>query len=784
MLEGVLLFILVVLAVPFFIGFAIGKSSSKKVVSVDPENNIARIQGQAEVRDYLLRYLSTQPATLKKIDLLHEMGVDTSPGAKQSYYPEPAAPQEPVVAVITAVEPVKDENQSVNVILYVASFLLVAAAVLFIGTNVPDVVKVVSAWIITFGFYAVGLFLHANIERLKPAAVAFVGTGLALLPFAGLATHLYVFHNAELSWFLTSLIGLGAFLYATLKLRSQVLAYLTLGFVFSLSVSSAEVLQAPLVWSFVVVIVVAALLNFFAYLKPKILSPVFLKPVDQSGQLAVPLAIFGSFIAGSNLELWQHGTILAVAALHYSVAALQPVNRQTYIFVARVLASLSILVFVYDYWDSWQAVGYALTAIATLHIFASALLIKIKKLANDSAWLWIGMTLQVVAIIFWNNSANKDNLIAASLGLVIITSILVSLYLKRSRYASFGVGALALLQIHLGKNILVPPLENYVLALLFTVESAVMLVVRFFWCRTGERLNISASACVFYGIVAIIFVVGEPSSWQALVFLSLAFIATAASYVEKEPNFYILTNILLFIAIYAAVELLKLESTMHWLTVAWISGSVFYAARVWFNVAKQKTEENIMMAFGLTVLFSISFIAMFGDEQVMLAASTLVVASGLLAYEGHRMKQRSLMEAALLVATFALQRMVSYDTHLDGLVYTHWWAITLAFIAIGRYSIKDKSTAFNWLIGALLVFSVPTGFAALDHPEKYQLLFLFEHIGVLTLGGLLNYRLITLWGAGGVALGVLYWLQDYTYLLVGLAGFGLILFAVWRLLRK
>lgn len=142
------------------------------------------------------------------------------------------------------------------------------------------------------------------------------------------------------------------------------------------------------------------------------------------------------------------------------------------------------------------------------------------------------------------------------------------------------------------------------------------------------------------------------------------------------------------------------------------------------------------------------------------------------------------MEIALLVATFALQRIVAHLGHLDNLVYTHWWTVILAGIALWHYAIKDKPTALNWLIAALLFFSVPTGLAALDSPEKYQLLFLFEHIGLLVIGGLANFRLVTVWGAVGVALGVLYWLQDYTFLLVGLTGLGLILFAVWRLLRK
>lgn len=782
MFEGILFFILIVLAIPFFIGYAVGKGSRGKNTH-RAGDDITRIQGQAEVRDYLLHYLSKQPATIKKASLLKVMGVDASEIHKQSYYSEKVPESEEIVVQEMPVRTVTDENQSINVILYVASFLLVAAAVLFIGTNVPDVIKVVSAWGISIGFYAAGLALHAYTKRLKPAGVAFVGTGLALLPFAGLAMNLYAVHNAELSWFITSCIGLAAFLYATLALRSQALAYLTLGFVFSLSVSSAHVLQAPLVWSFIVIIVVASLLNFIAFLKPRRLSHLFLTPIDQSGQIAVPLAIFGSWVMGGQLELWQHGTVLAISALHYAVAALRPHNRRTYIFIARVLGMLSLLVFSYDYWSSWQAVGQVLTILATLQVVASAVVIKLKKLPGDTAWLWIGMSLQALAVLTWADSADRAILTTTSFSLVILTSLLVSLYLKRSRYASFGIGMFALLQIQLAKDLLVPHFENYVVALLFVAESALMLLVRFLWCRTGERLNVSASACVLYGVMAIIFALGEPSGWQAVVFFGLSLIAAAAAYVEQEANFYILANVLLFYAVYTATDVSQLASEMHWLITAWVSSAVFYIARIYFGSLRAKARADIMMLSGLITLLGMGTLLVFG-EQTVLAGITMIIGSSLLAYEAHVRQQRSLIELAIIIGTFALQRIVADRADLDSLVYTHWWALTLTVIAFQRYVNKDKATALNWLITALIVFSVPTGFAALGEPEKYQLLFLFEHIGLLTLGGLANYRLITIWGAAGVALGVLYWLQDYTFLLVGLTGLGLIFFAVWRLLRK
>jgi hypothetical protein len=79
--------------------------------------------------------------------------------------------------------------------------------------------------------------------------------------------------------------------------------------------------------------------------------------------------------------------------------------------------------------------------------------------------------------------------------------------------------------------------------------------------------------------------------------------------------------------------------------------------------------------------------------------------------------------------------------------------------------------------------SIPTGLSALGEPDKYQLIFLIEHVALLVIGGMLNYRLAVLWGSSGVALAVLYWLKDQTYILLGLLGLGLIGLAIWRLLK-
>ena len=91
--------------------------------------------------------------------------------------PSPLVPVDPRVRAL----------RNIDITLYVAALLMVAAASLFIAIALPPTAKVVGLGLVTAGFYAVGLVMHARSERLRPAATAFTATGLALLPMTGLA---------------------------------------------------------------------------------------------------------------------------------------------------------------------------------------------------------------------------------------------------------------------------------------------------------------------------------------------------------------------------------------------------------------------------------------------------------------------------------------------------------------------------------------------------------------------------------------------------------------------
>lgn len=134
--------------------------------------------------------------------------------------PSPAW-QKPVLTAATpetgeeaAARKEKRDRQNINITLYIASLLLVAAGSLFIGAALPEGLRFAGICAITAVFYLGGLVLHAKAPRLRPAAVAFTGTGLALVPVAGLAMYNLAINDADAAWLITSLIGTIAYVTA------------------------------------------------------------------------------------------------------------------------------------------------------------------------------------------------------------------------------------------------------------------------------------------------------------------------------------------------------------------------------------------------------------------------------------------------------------------------------------------------------------------------------------------------------------------------------------------
>ncbi|MEO7904771.1 MAG: hypothetical protein ABIR91_03195, partial [Candidatus Saccharimonadales bacterium] len=308
-----------------------------------------------------------------------------------------------------AVSPEVTSLRNLNIILYVASFLLVAAGALFIGAAVPDGVKLIGVWAIVGVFYGAGYVLHRMVARLQPAAVAFLGTGLALIPFAGFALNQYGVMNPDIVWIITSVVGVAAYMAAAVRLQSQLVSYLTVAFALSLVSSSSVSLEMSLVWQFVVFIGVSLVASLIAMVKPQWVPSVFGRPIERMGQFLTPIVLVASLFAGDQIKLAGYEILFTVSTMYYVIVWLQT-RSPAYEVVVRIVASLTLTVFAFDIFDGFgSAFALSILMIAALQILYSLYVVdRPDRQGVEYRWITFMTALQLIALLTWVGGGQKE----------------------------------------------------------------------------------------------------------------------------------------------------------------------------------------------------------------------------------------------------------------------------------------------------------------------------------------------------------------------------------------
>lgn len=771
--------ILLVLGVPFGIGFLVGWLTGRNTKAVGTTSSSSYKEGYyAGRRDAELDY--PHNAAMNE-DVEEEVALKTEP--------LPRLEVEELSAEEQAKRKEQHDTKNINTTLYVASFLLVAAAALFIGAALPDAVKFMGVWLVVVLFYGGGLLLHGTVQRLRPAAVAFVGTGLALLPFTGLALYSYILPDGSLAWWITSGIGLIAFIIATLRLQSQVIAYLTMAFVFSLTISSLSVLQTPIIWYFVLLIAVSALCNLVAIWQPKLVPEVFRRPLDVTGQVLIPSTAIISVTTAmaTGLTLVDLTLILAISALFYIVASLKPSEewlRQPYLSAARALLSIAVLILAYDISGGmWSWVAFTLVVLGVVQQLWSIFYTD-KPDAFSYAWIWVGFALQVLALIFWEGNAGA---IALNLMLLMATSVLVTYKQKEVYFLSVGIGAYALLPMVVGYGVLSPQAENWMLSIVYLASAGGVMVANMRFGKPDNMVQkiVATAAYVLYVTIGLLIAITTEPGITTVLLLIGAVLVAAMSYLHKQPLVQPVAYLLLVFSSYQFVNALSVPYSWRILLAAIIAGAVLYALR-WVYAKLKDTQRADTAFYATLIVLGLATLGHLWDTTTAtVAAVALLAVAAIVAFEGQVRNRIYYYDAALIIASLSLQRLLFLaQPDLNVLVYTHWWVFVSGALALYYHGLHRNEDAKWRGIIALSILSITGGFYALFEGGMYQYIFLIEHAVLVVAGLLLTQRLVTIWGAVGVGLALLWMLRGYTYLWLALVGLGLIAFVIMRLLRR
>lgn len=448
------------------------------------------------------------------------------PVRQSNYAPVSARPQVDKAAIFEADEferPLSPKEiaiqkerttlRNLNIMLYMASFLLVAAAAAFIAAAMPEIVRLVGLLIVVLLFYTVGLALYMFAPRFKPAAIAFVGTGLAILPFIGAALTLLGEVSGSAAWLVTSLIGLAAYVYAGAVLNSQVVSYLSMAFVLSAASSAVSVADLSTVWYFISLIGVSLVASTISYFKPGVLPSVFRKPIETAGQIVTPISLVGSIFASHTMTIQMYELLFCVSTAHYLVVFLQ---RRTLFYetVVRLLGHITLLIVVWGITGmpttNETAFGLWWMLFVILQVAYSLTSMKItknsKRKSAESIWIVASHIALVLSLGFWTTDTNQQLFVTLNLVALGGVALLSALVTRRAYWGYVSLVASIAAPFTFGRGYADPEWSYTVLMLMFAVlaTSAVAALWKLRYRRSASVINLLVVSVVAYVVVTIL----------------------------------------------------------------------------------------------------------------------------------------------------------------------------------------------------------------------------------------------------------------------------------------
>lgn len=245
------------------------------------------------------------------------------PGQQTQTTPQPQAPSQPLpppqqqAASPSFTQRLRQrEDLILNILLYLASLLIVSAAGVFLSVSAGALLKIIMLLAGVFLFYGAGIATYALVPKLRLASYSFVGTALAILPFAALAYYNEYQHSGRIIWLVTSLLGTLAVLGATLKMHGRVMAYIFIAFLASDTLALTKVIGLGLTWYFVSLLILATALAIFTHLRPIPLPGSLERGLLDASEIFVPGLVISLIFYQPALSPLGLSLILALATLH------------------------------------------------------------------------------------------------------------------------------------------------------------------------------------------------------------------------------------------------------------------------------------------------------------------------------------------------------------------------------------------------------------------------------------------------------------------------------------
>lgn len=694
-------------------------------------------------------------------------------------------------------------NNSINLLLYIGAFLIVAAASIFVGfqwNTISGIIKGSVLSSLSLLFIICGFWFH-GIPKIKSAGSTFIGIGALLIPVCGAGWYNFVLKDIGISagtvWFTSSLISLGLFTYLSIRLKESFYSYASSLAVLSLSLSFVNVaglnrqtyILAALMSSFILLIT-----GLFAKKGDTQNYNHFGLPMEISAQVIMPITLFYGLIvaASDNLLFSLEGSAsIFISSLFYFILYLEV--KKPYALAATQLLLPIGFYLLYGWLDISKAyLLYTVGFIGLIYLYSS-LLLKDKNTSDEmDISLFSGTTLSIFVFIlsFAFNLPIWEKLMFSFFPIGAGISVA---YIKKEINFAYISTAFIIISSWIFVTLLLPYPHNKVTYIAFILTGfGIAFFLENIRFKQSKRISdfLTVNTTVFISI-SIALSLSHPTI-ESILFLIASVIFWIARLVWGNPNLTYGMTAGLYISLFFAMQSMKIDGPLYPLVFTALS-IILYAYQL---ATKRHVNEFCNTALvtqgALAFIYSTNiFIYSFPSQNLeYLRLNSLLTIYATMVFffvDSYLREEPNVDYAASFFGLFALLAQLKYSGMENLLYYSIPTGIYLLIMGEVRKKHEGDSAAFLDFMGNTILLIFP--FIMSYDKSYYSLVLGTIGIILLSIGITTRNKIYTHGGAVGLILAILP--QTYSYILslpkwilVGIVGVTFVGVAIFLLLNK
>ncbi|MEN9327676.1 MAG: hypothetical protein RI947_484 [Candidatus Parcubacteria bacterium] len=694
-------------------------------------------------------------------------------------------------------------ENSINMLLYIGAFLIVASAALFVGFQWEDIegsIKVFILMLITLGFLVSGVLFYRQ-PKIMNAGIVFSGIGSLLVPLCGFAYYSFYLKNTGatlgMTWLATSVISGILYIFFLKYFKSSFYTY-SAG-LSTVSFSLAAVQNAGLDKSYYILAGIFSsfilLLIRLYFVKPQ-KTDVILRPLEICSNIVMGASLFFGFILGASEDLLfqMEGTVSVFIASLYYIVSYYSLGIAWQLALSLIL--LPVSVFFFTQWQDIPAgpLHYILMMVGLSYIPLVLYFRQLKRsMENNVVQIIITVLFIIVTITgMFSDITGTQRIIL----LILAASGFGALTVVSKHYGYIFLASLntAVAMIVASDDIFHLSAKPYILTQYLLIVGIAIFVVGI---RVREQLSLRRSLFSSSALFLVFAYFGalRYDNYLAEVALVITAVLLVSAYYLKLPKIAYFSNAALYFTVYFFIEYLKIDSLLYPFIFCTLSAGLYAVSHIipdeYVTIYKNSGFAGLLAT---PILYGIyardSYYRRDHKELELNALLTAYVATGIYAYEAVKRSTASLGYFASAVGMITVLWHISYSGVTEVQYYTGPLGVYFMSLAYTRKMRNDEDNR-RWLdFCALFFIIVPAMFQSFGSEGLNYSLLLGGYGLLLVLAGItINYLRYTYGGIFAIVISV--FAQTYgiifnipRWLLIGLIGLVFLVSAVYLLQNR